>query len=141
MALNALSDWSEDLVTKILTGQAAGVTLPLTPYLALFTTLPNEDGTGGVEVSTTSTGYSRKALAGKLAAPARDATSGNMYSLSNADVSFGTATATWGTVVGVAIMTAATGGNIIVLSSLSNKTVNSGDTVNFASGNIRVEAS
>ena len=89
-------------------------------YVALFTTATTDAG-GGTEVSGGS--YARQ-LVGLSAA------SGAGGSTSNAeDITFPTATADWGTVTDVAIMDAATAGNMIMHSPLdASKTIAIGDT-------------
>lgn len=95
-------------------------TMP-TAYLAAFTVSPGEAGTG-TEVSGGS--YARVALSGKIAA----ASSGS--SANNAQISFPTATANWGTVVSVGVMDASSAGNCIWFVDLTaSKTVQSGDTL------------
>jgi len=78
-----------------------------TLYAALFTTLPLDDGTGGVEVS--GTGYARVALSSStfsLASGGAPATTTNASA-----ITFPVAGASWGTVVGVGFFDAPTGGN------------------------------
>ena len=89
-------------------------------YVALFTTATTDAG-GGTEVS--GGGYARQ-LVGLSAA------SGAGGSTSNAaDITFPTATADWGTVTHVAIMDAATLGNMIMHSPLdASKAIATGDT-------------
>lgn len=69
-------------------------------YLALFTSDPTETGSAGTEVS--GGAYARQAITWAGAAAGAKAPS--------ADVIFPEATANWGTVTHVAIMTAVTGG-------------------------------
>ena len=108
----------------------AAYTAP-TPYVALFTTMPTMPaGTGAVEVSTTSTGYARVALGTDMGAPA----SGSCAN--TASITFPTATASWGTVVGVGIYDAATAGNLLEAITLSaSQTVASGGQIIFTAGN------
>lgn len=102
-------------------------TAPTTVYVALYTTLPGADGTGGVEVS--GGGYARQALT--LSAAANGATS------NTALLDYGTASASWGTVVGVAICDAATAGNILWRGALTaSKVVNSGDPFTIPIGEL-----
>lgn len=86
-------------------GKTTSITYPVTPYMRLYTTAPNDDGTGGVEV--TGGGYSPQAVASKF-----PQASGKSIS-NNADINFGTATAGWGTVIAAAIWTAANGGTML----------------------------
>jgi hypothetical protein len=76
-------------------------------YVAYFTTLPALDGTGGVEVSTVGTNYSRVLVAaGGFTGP-----TGAQLVYSNAsDVTFGVPASGWGTLVGVALYDSDIGG-------------------------------
>lgn len=125
------SDAYEADVLKATTGQATSVltTTPITPWIALFTVAPT-DSTGGTEV--TGGSYARTTSAAKWAAP-----SGTTSVTTNAAVTFPTASANWGTVVAFAIMTASSGGTILMWGDLTvSKAVNNGDTASFASGAI-----
>jgi hypothetical protein len=122
---------SNYLENKILDHVLGGVTYtpPATLYVALFTAAPGETG-GGTEVS--GGGYARVAVA-------NDTT--NWPAASNGQKSNGTvitfpaATANWGTVVAWGIFDAATGGNLLYYGDVSpNRTVNNGDTAQFAVG-------
>jgi hypothetical protein len=122
------SDVYEVDVLKATTGQATSIltTTPITPYVALFTVAPSDSG-AGTEV--TGGSYARVNSSGKWAAPS----SGSVAT--NAAVTFPTASAGWGTVVAFAIMTASSGGSILMWGTLTtSKAVNSGDTASFASG-------
>jgi len=56
----------------------------------------------------------------------------------SADISFTAAGGNWGDVVAVGIFDAATAGNLLLHTTITTKTVNDGDTLTFASGNITV---
>ena len=79
-------------------------------YVALFTTLPNDAGAGGVEVSGGS--YARKAVAFAVAANGQTSNTG--------DLIWDQATTDWGSVVGFGIYDAASAGNPLYLDTLSN---------------------
>jgi hypothetical protein len=91
-------------------------------YLAYFTTLPGLDGTGGVEVSTVGTNYSRVLIAaGVFTGP-----TGAQLTYSNAsDVTFGVPSASWGTLVGTALYDSDIGGtnNMLMRVSLNQPAV------------------
>lgn len=98
--------------------------------LALFTTLPVEDATGGVEVSGGS--YARQTVT--FSAPVAN-------SVSNAGaVTFPQATAPWGTIVGIGLYEdVGAGGNLLYFGSLAtNKVVDTGDQLSFAAGALTV---
>jgi hypothetical protein len=68
-----LSDYLAQAVLNFMTGTSPMPALA-SRYLALFTAAPTADaGTGGTEVSTSSTGYARVQVAGALAAAAASA--------------------------------------------------------------------
>lgn len=109
---------------------SANALVPATVYVCLYTTLPNDADAGGVEVSGGS--YARVAV---TTTSAWNAASGGLVD-NIAAISFGTATANWGTVVGVGIKDASTAGNLLDYGALqANRVVNSGDgPVQFAAG-------
>lgn len=116
-----LSDYAEAKLREHLVAKAAW-TMPGTVYLALFTTLPGENGAGGVEV--TGGAYARKATAA-----ADWAVGGGSNAL---ELAWATATADWGTVVGVGLYDASTGGNLLAFGALtSNVVVLTGHTPRF----------
>jgi hypothetical protein len=130
--MGSKSDTWELEVLKMVTGQATTVitTTPLTPFLALFTADPS-DSAAGTEV--TGGSYARVACSGgtKWAAPAAGSVT------TNAVVTFPTATANWGTITGFALMTASSGGTLLMWGSLTaSKVVNNGDTASFAAGQL-----
>ena len=120
------SDYFENAVLNTLRNVSLAVA---NVYVALFTTLPGEDATGGVEVS--GGGYARTAVT--FNPPA----AGSMASA--ADVVFPQATASWGTVVGFGLYDAASAGNLLYFNNLTtSKQIDSGDQLSFPSGNIQV---
>lgn len=125
-----ISTYAADKLLDHLLGTTA-YTMP-TVYLGLFTTAPTMPaGTGGVEVSTTSTGYAREELTGHVGA------SSGETATTTANVGFPAATGNWGTVVGVGLFDAATGGDLLAYAPLDTpQTVTTSDTLTFASGNL-----
>ena len=99
-------------------------------YVALFTTATTDAG-GGTEVSGGS--YARQFVGLSEA-------TGAGGSISNAaDIVFPTATADWGTVTHIAIMDAATLGNMIMHSPLdASKAIATGDTFKMNAGELKV---
>ncbi len=105
-------------------------TPPATVYVALFTA---DNGLeGGVITGEVSGGsYARQAL---TLTAASDGESSN-----SSDITFPTATADWGTVTHVALMDAATSGNVLMHSALdASKTVNNGDTFKINTGDLDI---
>lgn len=120
------SDYYENAVLNTLRNISLAVA---NVYVALFTTLPGEAGTGGVEVS--GGGYARQAVT--FGAPA----SGSMSN--GADVVFPQATATWGLVAGFGLYDALTAGNLLYFNNLtSSKQIDAGDQLKFPAGQLTV---
>jgi len=105
-------------------------TSPATVYVSLYTTDPT-DADSGTEVSTSGTGYARTAVT--FGAPS------NGVSTNSADVTFPTATASWGTVSHIGIHDASTSGNLLFHTPLDTaKTIDSGDIFKIETGNLSV---
>jgi hypothetical protein len=103
-------------------------TSPTNVYVGLFTTDPTDDGSG-TEVS----GGSYARVIATFAAPS------NGVSVTNADVQFAQATATWGTVTHFGIFDALTTGNLLYHGSLTaSKTIETGDVFKITTGNLTV---
>jgi hypothetical protein len=103
-------------------------TSPATVYISLWTSDPTDAGSG-TEVSGGS--YARTAVT--MGAPS------NGVSLNSADVTFPTATASWGTVGWIGINDALTTGNLLYHSPLDTaKTIDSGDIFKISTGNLSV---
>jgi hypothetical protein len=109
---------------------ATTYTAPATVYVSLWTSDPTDAGSG-TEVSGGS--YARTAVSFATAS----GTSGNV--LNDADVTFPTATASWGTVGWIGINDAATSGNLLYHTALDTaKTIDSGDIFKITTGNLSV---
>ncbi|QGH72265.1 hypothetical protein [Caudoviricetes sp.] len=103
-------------------------TSPATVYVGLFTSDPTDAGSG-TEVSGGS--YARTAVT--FGAPS------NGVSTNSADVTFPTATASWGTVGWIGIHDASTSGNLLYHTALdTSKTIDSGDIFKISTGNLSV---
>ena len=106
-------------------------TSPTTVYVGLYTDDPT-DADAGTEVSGGS--YARTSVT--FGAPS------NGVSTNSADVTFPTATASWGTVTHIGIHDASTGGNLLFHTPLdTSKTIDSGDIFKITSGNLSVTLS
>ena len=102
-----------------------------TVYVSLWTSDPTDAGSG-TEVSGGS--YARTAVT--FGAPSNGVTT------NSADVTFPTATASWGTVGWIGINDASTAGNLLYHSPLdSAKTIDSGDIFKISTGNLSVTLS
>jgi hypothetical protein len=125
--MSALSDHAEKLVLDWLM-TAGTATRPTSWFVGLFTAAPSDSG-GGTEVSTG--GYSRKSVSFAAASSPGGTTQNSGI------VTWTAAGANYGTVSHVGIFDASTGGNLLWHGALSaSKTVNDGDTIQFAAGNL-----
>jgi hypothetical protein len=108
--------------------RATTYTSVATVYVSLWTSDPTDAGSG-TEVSGGS--YARTAVT--FAAPSNGVTT------NSADVTFPTATASWGVVGWIGINDAATSGNLLYHSPLdTSKTIDSGDIFKISTGNLSV---
>lgn len=125
--MSALSDYSEKLLLDWMMTTGAA-TRPTAWYVALYTAAPSDSG-GGTEVS--GNGYSRQSVA--FAA----ATSGAGTTSNTGTVAFTASGGNWGTITHIGVHDASTSGNLLWHGSMTaSKTVNDGDTLEFAIGNI-----
>ena len=139
----AASDYLENkLVDHILRGQTLSATAPASLFVALYTAAPNDVG-GGTEV--TGNNYARVAVSRALTAWAGTQGAGTTVASSgtggvtsnNAAITFPTPSGSWGTVTHFAILDASTGGNVFFHGALTTpQTINTGNTVSFAAGQL-----
>jgi len=125
-----MSDYLEvALLNATLNGTA--FTAVNNPYVSLHTADPTDAGTG-TEVSGGS--YARTASSFATAS----GTSGLVAT--DADTTFPTATAAWGTVGWIGLWDAASSGNMLYHTALdASKTIDSGDIFKITTGNLTVE--
>ena len=122
-----ISNYLENAIINA-TLRATTYTSPATVYVSLWTTDPTDAGSG-TEVSGGS--YARTSVT--FGSPSNGVTT------NNADVTFPTATASWGTVGWIGINDAATSGNLLYHTALdTSKAIDSGDIFKIASGNLSV---
>lgn len=108
-------------------------TRPATVYVSLFTVTPSDSG-GGTEV--TGGSYARVSVTNN--ATNWPAASGGAKS-NGADITFPTATASWGTIVAFGIHDASTAGNLLRWGAVTpNKVIDTGDTARFPTGDLDV---
>lgn len=126
--MSAASNYTENLALNwLLTTNSA--TRPTSWYLALFTTNPTDAGSGS-EVSTSGTGYSRKAIAFTVT----DDTARN-----SATVTFDAATGEWGTIAYIGIYDASTNGNLLFHGAVTtSKQISVGDTFQVSQNNLSI---
>ena len=124
---------SNYLENALINGTIRGTTYtaPATVYVGLFTSDPTDAGSG-TEVSGGS--YARQSAT--FAAPSNGA------SVTNADITFPQATASWGTVGWIGIFDALTTGNLLYHTALdASKTIEIGDIFKISAGNLSVTLS
>ena len=125
-----MAEMSNYLENALLNATLNGTTYtaPANVYVSLWTSDPTDAGSG-TEVSGGS--YARTSVT--FAAPSNGVTT------NNADVTFPTATASWGTVGWIGINDASTSGNLLYHTALDTaKAIDSGDIFKIASGNLSV---
>ena len=122
-----MSNFLEDALINA-TLRATTYTSVATVYVSLWTSDPTDAGSG-TEVSGGS--YARTAVT--FGAPSNGVTT------NSADVTFPTATASWGVVGWIGINDAATSGNLLYHSPLdTSKTIDTGDIFKISTGNLSV---
>lgn len=111
---------------------------PATWYVALYSVMPADDGTGGTEF--TGGAYARQAVTNNLTEfPAASGSSPAGKTNANA-VDYTKATAAIGTAVGYGLLTASTGGTPRWLEALdSNVVVGNGDDYGVAAGDMHLQ--
>ena len=128
-----MAEMSDYLEVKLLNLTLNGVafTAVNNPYVSLHTADPTDAGTG-TEVSGGS--YARTTASFATAS----GTSGLVAT--DADITFPTATATWGAVGWIGLWDAASSGNMLYHTALdASKTIDSGDIFKITTGNLTVE--
>jgi len=131
--MSNLSDYIENKIADDLFGKTT-FTAPSTFYLALYTVAPTDTG-GGTEVSTGS--YSR--------IPVTNNTTnfpnaiGGLKKLAT-EALFATATGSWGTIVAVGLLDAASGGNLILHGTLTtSRLISIGDSPKFSANTLTLQ--
>ena len=125
--MSEMSNYLENALVNV-TLRGTSFTAVSTPYVALFTSDPTDAGSG-TEVS----GGSYARTSATFGAPS------NGTSTNSADITFPTATASWGTVGWIGIYDASTSGNLLYHTPLdTSKTIDSGDIFKISTGNLSV---
>jgi hypothetical protein len=113
-------------------------------YVAMIITNPVVDGDTGTTITEPSGGsYARKQVnINGGASPTWDLASGTTPTFvdNTHDITFTTATGSWGTVIAWAICSASTLGDVIAYdNSMADQAVDSGDTAKFLAGNLDIQ--
>ena len=111
---------------------SGSVTRPTAWYIGLFTSDPTDTGSAGTEVST-GTGYARTSVTFSVTGDTATNT---------AAVEFPAASGgNWGTISHIGVMTASSGGDMIVHSALTTaKAINDGDVFRIPTGDLDITA-
>lgn len=127
MPSSTLSHVSSQNYLDFLLKGVAMPSLPSSLWLCLFTTTPSLNGTGGVEVSASGTGYARVELP-RVSGTWTGPTGANQEYNNTAELIFPVPTGNWGTIVSLGIYDAASNGNLIFVSTIASaKSVSLGD--------------
>ncbi len=136
----AASDYLEQRVIDHVLNAGTEFTLASTAsvYIALFTVLQDDAGTGGTECP--GTNYARVTVTADFSTMT-GITTGITANLS--EIAFAQASdATWGTIVGLGIYDAATVGNLLYHGALdSSKVIDTNDTFKIAIGDLELTLS
>jgi hypothetical protein len=128
------------LENAILDHVLRGVAFPTIPaiYVALYTTMPDEANAGGVEVS--GGAYARQQITRATGSWKDPSTATQGLTENLAAVTFPTATANWGTVLGAALVSTASGAHdpYYFGTLAANKIINTGDVFKFNIGDLEV---
>lgn len=109
-----LTNFLENKFLDILFGRGGWSGKPTSLYMALFTTTPGDDGTGGVEVA--GSGYARVAVS--VAAGTKWTVAAG--SATNAEaITWNVASASWGNIASIGIYSALSGGTLLAVIPLS----------------------
>ena len=122
-----MTDYLQNAVANA-TLRNTAYTSPANVYASLYSTAPTESTTG---TEITGNGYSRQSVT--FSAP----TLGSLSS--NVAVTFTCSGNNWPGVVAFGVTDASTAGNILYYSGISGRTVQVGDSVVFASGDITIQ--
>jgi hypothetical protein len=125
--MSEMSNYLENALINV-TLRATAYTAPATVYVSLWTSDPTDAGSG---TEVTGGSYARTAVT--FAAPSNGVTT------NNADVTFPTATASWGTVGWIGINDSTSGVNLLYHTPLDTaKTIDTGDIFKISTGNLSV---
>ena len=120
----------------------AAYSAPATVYIALFTGMGTEAQAEANTNFTECTGgsYARATVTNNATNfPAATTVAGTGTKSNGADITFATATASWGTVYYFGIYDAASGGNLLYWGTLSTpKSIAVGDTAKFSAGDLKI---
>jgi len=128
--MTALTNYTENNIINHIF-RTASFAKPSALYIGLITTLT--DGEAGTVTEVTGGSYAR--VARNPLDTNWDVTTTTGTTANTASIQFPAATADWGTVTSFGIWDAATGGNLLIYSALTNaRTITNGTTPSFGAG-------
>lgn len=143
--MSALSNYLENaLVDHVFRAQTYSATSPASFYVALFTSAPSDAGGGTEPVGNN---YARVAVTRSLAAWAGTQGAGTTTASSgtggvtsnNSAITFPTPSGSWATVTHFGVYDAVSSGNLLMWGALTvSQTINTGNTVSFAAGQLQI---
>jgi len=129
--MSDLTDYTETQFRDWMSQGTDPDTAPSSLYVGLHTSDPGDSPDGSTEVSATD--YSRVQV---TAGSGWGTPQNNTFENAN-EVSFGTATSSWGTVTHVSLWDGSSGGNCLAAFALnSQKSINTDDEATFPAGNL-----
>lgn len=131
-----LSNYAVHLAMDGLLG-GQSITPAATLYYAALDTLPSASDTGTTIATYEPAGGSYARVAVTNNGTNWSAASARVKSNAT-DVTYPTATASWGTIVAVAIVDAASGGNMLAYGSITSTAITSGDVLKHAAGDVDI---
>jgi hypothetical protein len=123
--MSSFSDYLENAVLNYVF-RNTGTPTSTNVYLALYTAAPTDAG-GGTEV--TGAGYARQLTAFDISGSTITNTAAESFTASGGN---------FGAVVAIGIFDALTTGNFLAWDDITSATINDGDTLNFAIGDIDI---
>jgi len=131
--MSEFSNFAEDKIINVWL-RVEATYKPAAIYIGLWTATLTDASTGITAGEVSGGAYARVQMT--QADATWDATvGGDGHTQNTAAITFPTATANWGTITDVAVLDAATGGNILFYSPLdASRVVNNGDTFRFNAG-------
>lgn len=133
----SFTNLSEVDVLDGLLGAVNNGTWPDPVFVGLMTSAPNDDGTGVVEPSGGS--YARVSVSNDGSGWSAASAGAPSEKANAAAITFPTASAPWGTVTHWGLFSLATGGNLLAYATLDTaKTIDTGDTPEFGTGNFKL---
>ena len=138
--MSNFSDYAEvKVIDHIL--RSSSFSKPSAIYLALVTTLATDSSTGSTLVEPSGGGYARYSLGAPADATWTRSSSTTGVATNAASITFTASGGNYGTIVGIALVDSSSAGNVLFYSGTltsGSKTINDGDSLVFAIGDISI---